>query len=82
MGLTDPCTCGHALSLHKEEETYACTVCGDNTRCNYADPEEISADRWEEGWIAAVMALCPPKLSAGARILWTLERMPEGNPYR
>ena len=43
--------------------------------------EEIEADRWDEGWNAAVIALCPhedPKL----RLLWVIEHMPKDNPYR
>lgn len=79
----DTCTCGHEPHQHDPEAVPSlCMVCGDNTRCNYADPEEIAADRWDEGYIAAVSDLTPPHLVPNERLLWSLEHMPRDNPYR
>lgn len=77
------CACGHGLHLHDPEGSpYLCLVCGDNARCDYADPKEIAADRWDEGWHAAVISLCPIQAPDERRLLWALNHMPSGNPYR
>ena len=84
-GEADPamCACGHGLHLHDPEVAPClCVVCGDNTRCDYADPETIAADRWDEGYIAAVGHLTPPALSGAERVVWALQHMPKENPYR
>jgi hypothetical protein len=77
------CACGHGLHLHDDKaDPYLCEICGDNTRCDYADLEAISADRWDEGWIAAMGAINPVPAGATERILWAIDHMPNGNPYR
>jgi hypothetical protein len=81
----DGCACGHGAELHAAEANpFMCMVCGDNTRCDYDEPEVIAADRWDEGWSAAVIALCPypPSESNSRRLLWAMEHMPQDNPYR
>lgn len=53
----------------------------------------VEADRWDEGWNAAVVALCPfpfpvpahpiaTARTANQRIGWAIDHKPEGNPYR
>lgn len=78
------CTCGHGAELHDAEaDPFLCMVCGDNARCDCADPEEIAADRWDEGWNAAVIALCPHEAGDPRRLLWVvIDHPPNGNPYR
>lgn len=78
------CRCGHSAEEHDTENgTPLCRVHGDNTHCDYADDEEIAADRWDEGWIAAVGALSTQHIEEhDRRLLWILEHMPKGNPYR
>jgi len=77
------CRCGHGPEQHGEQsDTPLCFAHGDNTHCNYADDEEIAADRWDEGWIAAVAVLCPAGLNGDERMLWMLANMPQDNPYR
>lgn len=78
------CACGHGLHVHDAEgDPCLCEVCGDNTRCDYAEPETIAADRWDEGWHAAVIALCPHKPGDPERLLWAvMDHPPKGNPYR
>lgn len=79
----DQCACSHWPHQHDPEAApFACMVCGDNTRCDYASPEEIAADRWDEGWHAAVLALNPYPGGDGRRLLWAVDHMPEDNPYR
>jgi hypothetical protein len=82
-GTGGACTCGHGPELHDAEaDPVLCLVCGDNTRCNYADAEAIAADRWDEGWNAAVVALCPLPAGDPGRLLWVIDRPPSDNPYR
>lgn len=77
------CTCGHWPHQHDPEaDPFLCMVCGDNTRCNYADAEAVAADRWDEGYLSAVTDCCPDRLVGPERVLWSLAHMPKGNPYR
>lgn len=82
------CTCGHDAHLHDAEaDPVLCTVCGDNTRCNYASPEEIAADRWEEGHSQGVidyMRRYDSGLTPGERMLRAVEMVDPWayNPYR
>lgn len=81
--LPEGCRCGHGPEAHDNEaDPPLCLIHGDNTHCDYADDEEIAADRWDEGWHAAVIALVPPTLGESGRLLFVLDHMPEGNPYR
>lgn len=79
----DTCRCGHAPEQHDaDSDPVMCTVCGDNTSCDYADDEEIAADRWDEGYIGAMSDMCPPDLDQAERLLWAITHMPKNNPYR
>lgn len=83
----DRCACGHWPHQHDPEASPPlCMVCGDNTRCDYATPGEIAADRWEEGHAQGVIDYMNryDDLEPNERLLRAVEMVGcwVDNPYR